>query len=98
MSEEQIKRDLRELKYYYSHRSSVEEHFKVTGTTGIKNLARKYEAAIRLAPIRLYDLFGCLYIQSKTQEEIAIDFGCSVEYIRKLNKELYEFLIKQFKC
>ena len=98
MSEEQIKRDLRELKYYYSHRSSVEEHFKVTGTTCIKNLSRKYEAAIRLAPVRLYDLFGCLYIQCKTQEELAIDFGCSTEYIRKLNKELYEFLLRQFKC
>lgn len=98
MSEEQIKEDLRELKYYYSHKSSVEEHFKVTGTTGVKNLARRYEAAIRLAPVRLYDLFGCLYIQCKTQEELAIDFGCSTEHIRRLNKELYAFLLRQFKC
>jgi len=97
MSENQVKENLRELRYYYSRKASVESFFSVTGTTNIKAIARMYEAAIRTAPIRLYDLFGCLYIDGKTQEEVATELCYSTEYIRQLTKELVHYLAGQIK-
>ena len=95
ISYEKIKEDLRELKYYYSRKSNMEKLFFETGKTDIPVLAEKYNCVIRTAPARLYDLYGCLYIQNKTQEAVAMELCYTPEYIRRLKKELIDFLRKK---
>ncbi len=86
--EEVVKRELRELKYYYSRKANIDELFKETGATEILSIVQRYNNYIRAASARLYDLYGCLYLQNKTQESIAIELGYTQEYVRRIHREL----------
>ncbi len=89
--EEAVRRELRELKYYYSRKANMDELFKETGATEILSIVQKYNNYIRAASARLYDLYGCLYLQNKTQTATAIELGYTQEYVRKANKELMTY-------
>ena len=54
-----------------------------------------YNKAMQKASIKLYDVYISLYINNNTQETLAYDWGVSSEYIKMLNKSLYEFLQEQ---
>ena len=95
ISIERIKSELKELKYYYSRKEQMDNLFQSIGTTDLPMLLKKYNNAIRTAPARLFDLYGCLYLQDKTQESIATELCYSPEYIRRLTKELFEFFQKK---
>lgn len=92
---EQIKRELKEVRYYFLRKDNMDELFRQIGQTGLWKLAHKYNNAIRSAPARLYDLYGCLYVQNKTQEAVSQELGYSPEYIRKFVKELFVFFQKK---
>ncbi len=91
MSIEQVKSELREVRYYFSRKANMDALSKDAGTSRSKALAEKYVNAIRSAPARLYDLFGCLYIQNKTQEAVAAELCHSEEHIRRLIRELINY-------
>ncbi len=95
METEKVKRELRELRYYYSRKEQMDALFRETGETRIPAIVRKYNNAIRLAPVQLYDLYGCLYIRNQTQEAAAIELNYSIEYVRRLNKALLQFFARQ---
>lgn len=88
---EQIKNELKEVRYYISRRDNLDKLFRQIGQTNLWNLTQKYNNAIRSAPARLYDLYGCLYVQNKTQEAVSQELGYSPEYVRKFVKELFLF-------
>jgi len=92
---EQIKRELKEVRYYFLRKDNMDELFRQIGQTGLWKLAQKYNNTIRSAPARLYDLYGCLYVQNKTQEAVSQELGYSPEYIRKFVKELFVFFQKK---
>ncbi|MBP5242886.1 MAG: hypothetical protein J6Z36_04260, partial [Clostridia bacterium] len=60
-------------------------------------LVEKYATAMRDAPLRLFDLYGCLYVQNKTNEEVAAELYYAPEYIRRLQKQLFEYLQNHIK-
>lgn len=64
---------------------------KDVGDSRSRLLAEKYFNAIRQASARLYDLFGCLYIQNKTQETVAAELRYSEEHDRRLIKVLINY-------
>lgn len=95
MLSEQVKNELREVRYYFSRKASMDALSVNVGDSKAKALSEKYVNAIRQAPARLYDLFGCLYIQNKTQEIVAAEMCYSEEHIRRLIRELITYLAKK---
>lgn len=88
---EQVKADLREIRYYYSRREQLDDASHSIGPLPIQRILENYNCAIRKAPLRLYDLYACLYVRGWTQEAAASDLGYTPQYIRKLINELFIF-------
>ncbi len=95
MTIQQVKKDLRSIRYYYSKQKDFETAARTVGMNEIAETAERYNAAVRKAPIRLYDVYVSLYIHNNTQLVLSFDWDCTAEYIRRLNKQLCEFLQKQ---
>ncbi len=91
ISTECIKRDLRDIRYYYMRKAQLESADSSLGTLPIKRTAEKYNCAIRNAPLRLCDLYICLYLKGQTQEAVAIEWGYTPQYIRKMLCKLITF-------
>ena len=89
ITSEQIRSDLREIRYYYARKEKLDDASHSTGALPIKTIAEKYNSIVREAPLRLYDLYACLYLRGKTQEAISIELGYTPQYIRKLTNELF---------
>ena len=94
LSTEEIRRNLGDIRYYYSRKNSLDEAAKTLGGLAVRRVAEKYNCAISAAPIRLYDLYACLYIAGSTQEAVALDLGYTPQYIRKLIAELIAYFQK----
>lgn len=95
MLSEQVKIELREVRYYFSRKANMDALSRAVGQSCSRVLAEKYVNAIKQAPAKLYDLFGCLYIQNKTQEAVAEELCYSEEHIRRLIKELINYFAKK---
>jgi len=87
-----IRKDLKDIRYYYSRKSIFEEACKIVGDNGVLAKVKKYNDAIKLAPPRLFDLYVCLYIKNYTQEGLSIELSYTPEYIQMQNKKLLLFL------
>ena len=96
VSSEQVRADLREIRYYYSRKEQLEDASHSIGSLPIKRLLEKYNCVIREAPLRLYDLYACLYLRGQTQKAIALELGYTPQYIRKLINELFGILDKLY--
>ena len=87
----QIRNDLKDIRYYYSRKDLFDKSFKDTGVNDIIETVKKYHNAIQSAPIKLYDLYSSLYMNNNTQEVLADDLSFTPEYVQKLNKKLLKF-------
>ncbi len=92
----EIRTDLREIRYFYSKHKDFENASKEIGTSSVLDLANEYNSVIQNASARMYDLYVALYINNNTQAAVADDFGLTESYIRKLNKALCEYFFKEF--
>ncbi len=90
-SVEAVKKELRDVKYYYLRKKSMDRFFGETGDSQVIALVKKYSNYIRNAPIRLYDLYCCMYLQNKTQEGVGIEFGYTQEYVRQIHRKLLDY-------
>jgi hypothetical protein len=88
----EIRKDLKEIRYYYSRKELLDKAFNEVGTNSVLNKVRKYNAAVNTAPPRLYDLYISLYVNNSTQENLAADLNYTPEYIQMQNKKLLLFL------
>lgn len=91
----QVKEDLREIRYYYAKQKEMEGASRTVGTSKITEKIERYNEAVRRAPVRLYDLYVSLYVNNNTQLTVALDWDYSLDYIKKLNHRLCQFLINQ---
>ena len=92
LSLSEIRRDLSEIRYYYSRREVFDEAFRTVSANSILDKVKKYNAVIAVAPPRLYDLYIGLYVKNATQEGLSIELGYSPHRIYELNKQLLLFL------
>lgn len=95
MTIEEVKADLREIRYYYAHAKEFEGATKIIGKNSIEEKTEKYNAAIRKAPSRLYYIYLSLYIHFNTQTVAALDMDYSVGHVKRLNRELCEFFARE---
>ena len=91
METAKIREDLKNIRYYYSRKAMFEKASASVGENSILKKINDYNALIRLAPPRLYDLYVSLYLENNTQESLSDKLGYSVEYISKLNSQLIKF-------
>ena len=94
ISAEQLRADLWEIRYYYSRKEFLDDASHSIGPLPIQRILENYNCAIRKAPLRLIDLYACLYLRGQTQDAVAMDLGYTPQYIRKLTRELFSFLRK----
>lgn len=94
MTKQEVKADLQDIRYYYTHR----EMFERAEDTGFKNAvtkkAERYAQAMANAPPRLHTLFFILYVEGKTQSAAAQDWGVSECYIRSIGRKLLAYLVE----
>lgn len=91
MTTEQIRRELQDIRYYYSHKAMFDRASDCVAKSTAVGLAEKYNAAIGSVPPRLYDLYISLYIWNNTQALLAEKWGYSEGHVRNLNRQLYAF-------
>ena len=89
----EIKEDLKNIRYYYMRKDTFEEARNFTGRmNGILAKVNRYNDIMQEAAPRLYDLYYSLYIRNHTQESLSEELGYTPEYVNKLNKKLLQFL------
>jgi len=96
MTIQELRSDLRAIKYYYSKQKEFEKAAETVGESKIVETVKRYNQAVTNAPPRLYKVYVELYVHN-TQETVSFDWDCCVEYIRRLNKQLCIFLLEYFK-
>lgn len=92
-----IRDDLREIRYYYSRKNVFDDAFKIIGTNSVVAKVQFYNEICRTAPVRLFEIFY-FYIKGYTQEGVALGIGYSPKYIQKLNKQLLLFIQRKIKA
>ena len=96
MTISEIKADLKEIQYYYAHEKEFAKANRIVGQNCVTEKAERYNAAVRNAPPRLYDVYLSLYIYYNTQIVAADDMDCSVTHVKRLNRQLCEFFQRAF--
>lgn len=89
---DKIREDLREVRYYYTRKELFDETFKSISVNVILEKVYRYNDAMRTAPVRLYDLYVCLYTKNYTQAGLAVELNYTTEYIQMQHKKLLLFL------
>lgn len=91
MTQEQVRNDLKEIKYYHSHKKILETSFSLTGQNVFVEKVNRYNELICTAPLKLHEVYVGLHIEGYSQEELAEKLGVTRVYIYQLNKELVEY-------
>lgn len=92
LSLKEIRQDLHDIRYYYTRKDA----FDNSGLSNhITEKVKRYNAAVKNAAPRLFDLYVCLYIHSNTQEVAADELSWSAVYVQKLHTRLLLFLQTQ---
>ena len=88
-----IRKDLKEIRYYYARKSMFDDAVKRTGFVNeIKDKVYMYNEVMQKASPRLYDLYYSLYIKNHTQESLSEELGYTPQYVQRLNKRLLKYL------
>ena len=75
MTIEQIRKELQDIRYYYSRKAMFDRASDCVAKNAAVELARKYNEAIQTAPPKLYDLYISLYTDNNTQASLAEKWG-----------------------
>ena len=89
---QQIRDDLREIRYYMSRKKVFDKSATCVGKNTIEQRIELYNGIICKASPRLYDLYVSLYLENHTQESLSEVLGYSVVHIGRLNGQLLKFL------
>ena len=89
-----IRKDLKDIRYYYSRKEIFDKAEYCVGKNEMLKKIDIYNKAVCLASPQLYDLYVSLYLHNNTQESLSEILGYSFEYISRLNTKLVKFLQK----
>lgn len=97
MTANEVREDLREIRYYYSMKEMFDSGAKMVVASVVIEKVECYNKAIAKAPARLYILYMSLYVRNNSQTALADDWGYTANYIKDLNNLLVEFLKNEIK-
>ena len=86
-----IREDLKEIRYYYSHRDIFEKASRHIGEHACIEKINKYNNVVRFAPARLYELYVSMYLENNTLESLADKEGYSYVHIQRIHGQLVKF-------
>ena len=92
ISTERVRRDLKDIRYYYARKSILDSVKGDVGINKVRSMVDRYNKMILNAPLYLFDLYVCLYIKGYTQDKMAVELNVSSQYVQSQNKKLVEFL------
>ena len=92
ISPERVRRDLKDIRYYYARKSILDSVKGDVGINKVRNMVDRYNQIILNAPLYLFDLYVCLYIKGYTQDKMAVELNVSSQYVQSQNKKLTAFL------
>lgn len=95
MTLEQIRNDLKDIRYYHSRKELLDKAIQLSGQSEILKKIDLYNTAMQSASPKLLDVYYSLYFKNHTQESLSDELGFTVDYIYKMNKQLLKFLQKQ---
>ena len=95
MTLDQVKSDLKEIQYYYAKQKELDGASRTIGASKIAKKVELYNAAVRNAPVKLYEVYVSLYVNNNTQLTLSFDWDCSLEYVKRLARKLRLFLKNQ---
>ncbi len=95
---ETIKKELKELKYYYamSVLYANKKHVRLLPPESLIKMVKDYDRRISHAPIRLRLAYDNLYHLGKRQKDYAQECGVTDKYIQILNKRIVVFFYNSF--
>ena len=91
ISLDKIRKDLKDIRYYYSRREIFDSVKSDIGLIGVRSMVKRYNQLIVDAPLCLFDIYVCLYIKGYTQEKMAVELNVSPQYVQIQNKKLLQF-------
>ena len=91
LSEEEVRNDLNDIKYYYSRKDLFDEVSDSIGSIKMLEKIELYNKAICNANPRLYDVYVSLYLKNERQDLLADKLGYTLEYVSRLNTKLIRF-------
>lgn len=97
ISLDEIREDLKDVRYFYMRKKVFESNAKNVGVSAIQKKVERYNAAVLNASAKLYDLYIGLYVDGKTQSLYSAEMGYSEKHIQKQNKQLLLFLQENLK-
>ena len=97
MNVQEIRDDLKNIRYYFSRKVVFDKNLELVGQNVIAEKVAIYNRLICKATPRLYDLYVSLYLQNNTQESLSEKFGYSLEHISRLNTQLVNYFLKELK-
>ena len=92
ISPERVRRDLKDIRYYYARKEILDSVKGDVGINKVRNMVDRYNQIILNAPLYLFDLYVCLYIKGYTQDKMAVELNVSSQYVQSQNKKLIAFL------
>ena len=92
---QEIKKDLYDIRYYYSRKRSLDEAFRNVGYNAIVKKVELYNQYIRDASPQLFDLYVSLYINNNTQETLSAAMNYTRETVNLLNKKLVLYFFEK---
>ena len=95
MNLEEIREDLKVVRYYYTRKKAFDEAGRAVGVNKVVEKVRRYNEMVRSASPLLYDIYNGLYVRNLTQEGFSLELCCTPEYVQILNKRLLVFLQKE---
>ena len=93
----EIREDLAEIKFYYANEKEIKAAGNVTGLIRLAETVKAYNEAVSDAKGQLYMLYVALYVHNNSQTVVADDWDCSVDYIKRQNKKLIQYLQRALK-
>ena len=93
MTLQQIREDLREIRYYYAKQKEFEQAARCGVGNKIVDKIVLYNKAIASAPMKLYDLYIALYVQNNSLVAVADDWDYSDAHMKWLSRQLNQFLL-----
>ena len=97
MKMEQIRDDLKEIRYYYSMKDLFNKGESKVKPTAVLEKVEKYNKLMETAPAKMYILYVALYLENNTQASLAEEWNYTPDYIKELNLKLCEFILKKLR-
>ena len=94
---EEIKQDLKDVKYYFAHEALFQKALKDDAVKILIMKVYRYKEIMRGAPFDLMIIFEGLYMYKQTQKSLAEYLEISERTVRRKREQIYLYLQKRLR-